>query len=250
LFWDTDDPYHYTRTHRVQNRDVVIIGGEDHKTGVTADTGRCYEALASYARSRFAVEQIEYRWSGQIIEPVDGLPYVGLNTASRHVYVATGFAGNGMTFGTLAGLLTADLALGRPNPYAELYDATRVKPIAAAKDYVAENVDFPTHLVKDRLTRHNVESHDPAGVSPGTGRIVAIDGRKYAVYRDEQGTAHAFSPVCPHMGCDVAWNSAERTWDCPCHGSRFGARGDLINGPAAMPLDPVEIPQGVGDRRD
>jgi glycine/D-amino acid oxidase-like deaminating enzyme/nitrite reductase/ring-hydroxylating ferredoxin subunit len=243
LFWDTDDPYHYTRTQRLQDGDVVIIGGEDHKTGMEKDTERRYEALADYARSRFAVERIEYSWSGQIIEPVDGLPYIGLNTASRHVYVATGFSGNGMTYGTLAGLITADLVLGRSNPYAELYDATRVKPLAAAKDYVTENVDFPTHLVKDRLTKHNVESRDPAGVSPGTGRIVAIDGRKYAVYRDEQGTAHAFSPVCPHMGCDVAWNPAERTWDCPCHGSRFEATGDVINGPAVTPLDPVELPQ-------
>ena len=205
-------------------------------------TGRRYEALAGYAQSRFAVERIEYCWSGQILESVDGLPYIGLNTASRHVYVATGYRGNGMTYGTLAGLINADLALGRPNPYAQLYDATRVKPVAAARDYVTENVDFPAHLVKDRLTKHNVEIDDPAGVPPGTGRIVAIDGRKYAVYRDEQGTVHSFSPVCPHMGCDVAWNDAERSWDCPCHGSRYGATGDLINGPAVTPLDRAELP--------
>jgi glycine/D-amino acid oxidase-like deaminating enzyme/nitrite reductase/ring-hydroxylating ferredoxin subunit len=243
LFWDTDDPYHYTRTQRVHGDDIVIIGGQDHKTGVEHHTGRCYEALAGYAESRFAIERIEYRWSGQILESVDGLPYIGLNTASRHVYVATGYRGNGMTYGTLAGLINADLALGRPNPYAQLYDATRVKPVAAARDYVTENVDFPAHLVKDRLTKHNVQIDDPAGVSPGTGRIVAIDGRKYAVYRDEQGTVHSFSPVCPHMGCDVAWNDAERSWDCPCHGSRYAATGDLLNGPAVTPLDRAELPQ-------
>lgn len=243
LFWDTEDPYHYTRTERVDAEDVLIIGGADHKTGMERDTQRCYESLAEYARAHFTVDRIDYRWSGQIIEPVDGLPYIGLNTASRHVFVATGYSGNGITFGTIGGLLTADLALGRANRYADLFDATRIKPLAAVKDYVTENVDYPTHLVKDRLTRHDVEAEDVSAVPRGAGRIIAAEGRKYAVYRAEDGHLHSFSPVCPHMGCDVAWNEAERTWDCPCHGSRFEPTGDLVNGPAVTPLEPAEIPQ-------
>ena len=248
LFWDTEDPYHYTRSHATDAGTVVIIGGEDHKTGSERDTRARYAALADYAAARFAVERIEHQWSGQIIEPVDGLPYIGLNTASSRVYVATGFAGNGLTYGTAAGLMLADLILGRDTPYASLYDARRVKPLAAARDYVAENVAYPAHLLKDRVAALDVEAEDLEAVPAGTGRIVRIDGRKRAVYRDGSGTVHAYSPVCPHMGCDVAWNAAEATWDCPCHGSRFTATGQVLNGPATHPLSPVEVPQrsGVG----
>jgi Rieske Fe-S protein len=147
-----------------------------------------------------------------------------------------------MTYGTLAGLMLSDLALGRANRFASLYDATRVKPVAAAKDYVTENIDFPVHFVKDRLTNRDVEGRDPGEVPRGSGRILAIDGRKYAVYKDHGGEIHSFSPVCPHMGCDVAWNRAEGSWDCPCHGSRFAATGEVVNGPAVNPLSPVPLP--------
>ena len=245
LFWDTEDPYHYTRSHETAGGSVVIIGGADHKTGTERRTDVHFAALANYAAARFPVERIEHRWSGQIIEPVDGLPYIGLNTAASHVYVATGFAGNGMTYGTQAGLIVSDLVQLRPNAYAALYDATRVKPLAGAKDYVSENVDFPAHFLKDRVAALDVEATDVDAVPAGTGRIVRLDGKKCAVYRDERGEVHALSPVCPHMGCDVAWNEAETSWDCPCHGSRFTATGQVLNGPAVRPLAAVEIPHEV-----
>ena len=248
LFWDTADPYHYIRCHETSGRSVLIVGGEDHKTGATRDTEAHYAALADYASRRFSVDRIEHQWSGQIIEPVDGLPYIGLNTASSHVYVATGYAGNGMTYGTLAGLITADLILGRPNPYAALYDATRVKPFAAAKDYVSENVTYPAHLLRDRVAALDVEATGLEAVARGTGRIVRLEGRKCAVYRDERGDVHALSPVCPHMGCDVAWNAAETSWDCPCHGSRFTVTGEVLNGPAVRPLSRATVPQTVRRR--
>ena len=246
LFWDTDDPYHYTRVQDVEGRPYLIVGGEDHRTGEEADTGARYARLAAYARERFGVEAPAFRWSGQIIEPVDGLPFIGTNTASRHVYVATGYAGNGMTFGTLSGMIVSDLIAGRANAYAALYSATRVKPLAAAYDYVAENALYPAHLVADRLTSLNAEDRPVEALRPGEGGIFVTDQGKVAVCRDRQGTLHACSAVCTHLACDVAWNTAEQTWDCPCHGSRFSLEGKVINGPAVTDLAWQPVPASAG----
>jgi len=242
LFWDTDDPYHYTRLQEIAGRTYLIVGGEDHRTGGETGTDACYRHLLEYAQLRFGVSDARWRWSGQIIEPVDGLPYIGLNTASRHVYVATGYAGNGMTFGTLAGMIVSDLILGRSNPYASLYDATRVKPFISAYDYVTENAPFPVHLLKDRLTTFNADRRPVESLRPGEGAVFATDEGKVAICRDHDGVLHSLSPVCTHLGCDVAWNQAEQTWDCPCHGSRFSPEGKVINGPAVNDLTWQPIP--------
>lgn len=248
LFWDTDDPYHYTRVQDVAGRVYLIVGGEDHRTGEETDTDSCYERLLEYAGARFGVTAAEYRWSGQIIEPVDGLPYIGLNTASTHVYVATGYAGNGMTFGTLAGMLVTDAILGRANPYAQLYDATRVKLLTSAYDYVAENVPFPAHLLKDRLASWNADSRPVESLHPGEGAVFATEVGKLAVCRDRSGALHSCSAVCTHLGCEVAWNHAEQTWDCPCHGSRFSPEGKVINGPAVTDLSWRPLPVAASRR--
>ncbi len=244
LFWDTEDPYHYTRMHTVDGRLYLIVGGEDHRTGEDADTAERYERLIAYARERFGVTTAQHRWSGQIIEPVDGLPFIGVNTGSRNVYVATGFSGNGMTFGTLAGMMAADFAQGRANPYSEVFDATRVKPLASAVNYVTENAPFALHLAKDRLTSANATLKSAEQLKPGEGGILATEDGKLAVCRDAAGVLHALSPVCPHLGCDVAWNGAEKSWDCPCHGSRFTAEGKVINGPAVSDLPSKPLPVG------
>jgi Rieske Fe-S protein len=246
LFWDTADPYHYTRVQPIAGRTYLIVGGEDHRTGMETDTDACYERLLEYARPRFGMSDWHFRWSGQIIEPVDGLPYIGANAAEQHVYVATGYAGNGITCGTLAGMMIADRVLGRTNPYAELYDATRVKPIAGAVDYVKENVAFPVHLVTDRLTSVNADNRPIQALRPGEGAVFSTDEGKLAVCRDQHGAVHAVSAVCTHLGCDVAWNQAEQTWDCPCHGSRFSPEGSVINGPAVsdlrrVPVSPAQV---------
>jgi nitrite reductase/ring-hydroxylating ferredoxin subunit len=248
LFWDTDEPYHYIRVHDVAGRTYLVIGGEDHRTGEETETDACYERLLAYARQRFGIEEAKYRWSGQIIEPVDGLPLIGLNTASRHVYVGTGYSGNGITFGTLAGMIVSDLILGHSNPYASLYDATRVKPIASALDYVAENAAFPAHLLKDRLTSFSAEDRPIESLRPGEGGIFKTAEGKLAVCRDRAGAVHSCSAVCTHLGCDVAWNHAEQTWDCPCHGSRFTAEGKVVNGPAVTDLAWRPIPTGAPRR--
>lgn len=245
LFWDTDDPYHYTRTQRDGARTFLIVGGEDHRTGESIDTAACYEQLLAYARSRFGNVETTYHWSGQIIEPVDGLPFIGRNAAAQRIYVATGYSGNGMTFGTLAGLIVSDLVLHRPNRYADLYAATRIKPIASAYSYVTENIAFPLHLVTDRLTSLNASEQAVRSLQPGEGGVFNADEGKIAVCRDRNGVVHACSAVCTHLGCDVTWNMAEQTWDCPCHGSRFSPDGTVINGPAVTDLRRVPVTTGA-----
>ncbi len=153
---------------------------------------------------------------------------------SDHVYVATGFSGNGMTFGTVAGMLISDQILGLQNPWAELFDATRVKPLASIKNYIKENIDFPSHLISDRFSP--AQSTDTALLRENEGAIVRIGAKKVAAFRDTDGDLHLLSPVCPHMGCYVHFNEAEKSWDCPCHGSRFTATGQLLNGPAVSDL--------------
>jgi Rieske Fe-S protein len=168
------------------------------------------------------------------VEPVDGLPYVGRNTLEARVFIATGFSGNGMTHGTMSALLLADLVLGRENPWAALYKATRVKP-AGLPEWVKENVDYPLHLVADRLKPAEAKALEE--VPRGEGRVVSLDGKKLAAFRDEQGTMKLISADCTHMACTVRWNPAERSWDCPCHGARFDVEGEVLNGPALRPLE-------------
>lgn len=239
LFWDDDDPYHYIRPQEAEDGTLLIVGGEDHKTGQEDDTEARFLSLLEYARARFDVRSVAYRWSAQVVEPVDGLPFIGRNSLSSHVYVGTGYSGTGMTFGTLAAMITSDLILGRENPWARLFDATRVKPIASAREFLSENVDFPAHLVADRLKKAEGDSF--AEVGRGEGKLVEVRGRKVAAYRDGSGVVHALDPVCTHLGCLVQFNGAEKSWDCPCHGSRFDTRGDVITGPAVKPLARAEV---------
>lgn len=239
LFWDTDDPYHYTRSAIVDGKPYLIVGGEDHKTGQNKDTDESFARLIEYARVRYHVGTPSHRWSGQIIEPVDGLPYIGRNSASKNVYVATGYGGNGMTFGTLAAMLLSDLVLERGSPYSDLYEPTRIKPMASAATYVEENVDFPTHLIGDRVAAWSASLED---IKPNDGKVVTVKGEPIAVYRDAKGVTHGLSPVCTHLGCHVKFNRAEQSWDCPCHGSRFDLEGRVVNGPALIALGPKPLP--------
>lgn len=236
LFWDTADPYHYIRRADINGDTYLIVGGEDHKTGQDAHTETHYQRLESWCRQRFDFDTIERRWSGQIIEPVDGLPYIGRNSMSDNIYVATAYSGTGMTFGTMAGMLLSDLILGQSNPWEALFDATRVKPLAGARSFLSENVDYPARLVSDRLSPAQATGLNQ--LRENEGALVRIGGKKVAAYRDPDGHTHLLSPVCPHLGCYVHWNEAEKSWDCPCHGSRFDPVGRLLNGPAVSDLKP------------
>jgi glycine/D-amino acid oxidase-like deaminating enzyme/nitrite reductase/ring-hydroxylating ferredoxin subunit len=236
LWWDTADPYSYLRVEPQENFDVVILGGEDHKTGQQEDTEQCYRRLGTRLSALLPQVEITHRWSGQVIETPDGLPYIGRNT--EHQYVATGYAGNGLTFGTLAGLMISDEILGRSNPWTELFDPGRKALTRGLWDYVKENADYPYYMIRDRFAGADPQSL--RAVKRGEGTIIERNGAKVAAYRDEAGEVTLRSAICTHMGCAVTWNTAERTWDCPCHGSRFTPRGDVISGPAESPLSEAE----------
>jgi glycine/D-amino acid oxidase-like deaminating enzyme/nitrite reductase/ring-hydroxylating ferredoxin subunit len=236
LFWDTAEPYHYLRWHGSH----AIIGGEDHKVGEEADEAARFDALEAYAKERFGHLAFDHRWSGQIIEPLDGLPYIG-KASEPHVHIATGYSGQGMTLGTAAAILVTDLITGRDNAWAELFSPSRLGIGDSVTNFVRENADFVKHIAADRIAGLDIETTKTFDVRSGEGKIVFAGDGKLAVHRDDDGVLHALEPACRHMGCDVAWNSAERTWDCPCHGSRYAVDGAVINGPATEPLRKVEI---------
>ncbi len=232
VFWDTADPYNYFRVSRHENFDYVVFGGDDHKTGQASDTEKRYTDLGTKLKKIAPDAQIDHRWSGQIIETSDGLPYIGQN--AEHQFIATGYSGNGMTFGTVAAMMARDWVTGRKNPWSELFRVDRKPLKTGAWDYVRENLDYPYYLLKDRLAR--AEADSVRGLKKGDGTIVQSRNGKVAAFRDSQGNVHKVSAVCTHMGCIVRWNSSEQTWDCPCHGSRFKPTGEVISGPAEEPL--------------
>ena len=219
-------------------RRILIVGGEGHKPGLEEDTRRRYKALERFLSERFDAGPIEHRWSAHDYAPLDGVPYVGrLRRGTRRVYVATGFAKWGLTKGTLAAMLLTEVIVGRANPWAELYDAKRLKPRVSAKTFAKENGQVALHFVGARLERR--EAPDQVDLGPKEGRVVRLGRRHVAMYRDEDGAVHMLSARCTHLGCLVEWNAAERTWDCPCHGSRFSTTGAVIEGPAVSPLRAV-----------
>jgi glycine/D-amino acid oxidase-like deaminating enzyme/nitrite reductase/ring-hydroxylating ferredoxin subunit len=235
LYWDTGDPYHYVRLQTLKDgRELLIVGGEDHRTGEPDDGAARHARLESWARERFpSAQAVEYAWSGQVLEPVDGLAYIGRNPMDKdNVYVATGDSGNGMTHGTIAGILLTDLVSGRDNPWAKLYDPGRVT-LRAARQYVTENAPVASHL-GSLLTGGEVKSAEE--IKPGEGAILRRGLQKIACYRTVAGELIERSAVCRHLGCIVEWNSTEKSWDCPCHGSRYAPDGHVLNGPARTGL--------------
>jgi glycine/D-amino acid oxidase-like deaminating enzyme/nitrite reductase/ring-hydroxylating ferredoxin subunit len=230
LYWDTADPYHYVRLAG----DILIVGGEDHKTGQEDDATVRLSRLETWTRERFPIEAVEFKWSGQVIEPVDGLAYIGRNPGDKgHIFVATGDSGQGMTHGTIAAMLIHDLILGRANEWERLYDPGR-KSLRSTGEYVKENINVAKQYV-DYITPGEARTEDE--IRPGQAAVVRQRFKKLAVYRNEAGTLYRLSAVCPHLGCIVHWNSLERTWDCPCHGSRFSIEGEVLNGPALGGLE-------------
>jgi Rieske Fe-S protein len=250
LYWDTHDPYHYVRLHRVSNDelggdnseafDLLIVGGEDHKAAQESDSERRFSDLVSWMRRHFpAAGEVEFRWSGQVMETQDGLAFIGRNPLDAdNIYVATGDSGMGMTHGTIAGMLLTDLIQGRPNRWAGLYDPSRIR-IGAAGDFIKENLNVAAQYAS-YLTPGEVSSVDE--IAPNSGAVMRDGATKIAVYRDEAGELHRMSAICTHLGCIVGWNKAASTWDCPCHGSRFDAHGRVLNGPAATDLDTIQSP--------
>ncbi|TDQ45499.1 FAD-dependent oxidoreductase [Actinorugispora endophytica] len=227
-------------------RRLLIVTGESFKPG-TGDVEDLYVRLAAWTRERFGVPEITHRWAAQDNHTTDHVPYVGpFHPGARHTWVATGYGAWGMSGGVMSGRLLAALITGgeRP-PWADLYDPRRLKPLREAPALLALQASVARHFVGDRLTTTHVDS--VADIPPGTGAVVRLGGRRRAVYRDEDGTAHALSARCTHLGCLVGFNAGERAWECPCHGSRFAVDGSVLEGPATRPLERLDLPPSDGD---
>jgi glycine/D-amino acid oxidase-like deaminating enzyme/nitrite reductase/ring-hydroxylating ferredoxin subunit len=244
LYWDSGFPYHYARIQggMLSNAggDVLIVGGEDHRTGQADDTDERHGRLEAWARQRFPfLDGIAYTWSGQIMQSVDGLAFIGRNPMDdSNVYVVTGDSGTGMTYATIAAILITDLIEDRPNSWQSLYDPAR-KSLRAARAYVGEAARTAAQYA-DWVKPGDVKSIDE--IERDSGAVVNEGLSPVAVYREPDGTTHKMSAICVHLGCIVTWNQAERTWDCPCHGSRYDRFGSVINGPANsnLPRRPAE----------
>jgi glycine/D-amino acid oxidase-like deaminating enzyme/nitrite reductase/ring-hydroxylating ferredoxin subunit len=244
LYWDTEDPYHYVRIQPMRvadgrsnsEYDLLIAGGEDHKSGQADDTMERHGRLEKWTRMRFPMmEEIEFTWAGQYMETIDGLAFIGRNPGDEdNVFVVTGDSGMGMTHGTIAGILLADLIQGKENPWATLYDPSR-KTLRAAGEFAKENLNVAIQYT-DWIAPSEVKSVDE--IAFGSGAVLRRGLSRVAVYRDEAGKCHEMSATCPHLSCIVHWNGAEKSWDCPCHGSRFDKLGKVINGPANIDLSP------------
>jgi len=241
MYISVGSPTRSVRTAPAEDGLRLIIGGEKHRPGEDPKNEQRYLALEEFARSRFGLDTVEYRWSTQDVYSMDGVPYIGkLRPGSDHLYVATGFNAWGMTNGTLAAMIIADLVLEVANPWAELYDPNRLNLRASAPTMIKEGLSAARHFIGDRISKG---TKSPGGIPPGEGAIVEVGGERLAVYKDEQGTQHAVSPVCTHMRCIVGWNSVEKSWDCPCHGSRFSTEGTVLHGPAVVDLERKEVPE-------
>ena len=238
MFLSTEQPTHSMRVAADGNRTLLIVGGEGHPTGRAQDTEERYDRLAAWTRERFRVGEVAYRWSTQDYTSTDRVPFVGrFHPGARRLWVATAFGAWGMTNGTMSGLLLADLVTGKENPWAAVYDPNRIGPATeTAKRFVRENAAVAKELAGGYLTPGDVASADE--LAPGEAAVIRHGLAKTATYRDESGTLHAVSARCTHLGCVVGWNAAERSWDCPCHGSRFDVDGAVLDGPAVDPLEP------------
>jgi glycine/D-amino acid oxidase-like deaminating enzyme/nitrite reductase/ring-hydroxylating ferredoxin subunit len=238
LYWDDEDPYHYIRLQPLdETSSALLVGGEDHKTGQEADPGARLDTLEAWMRARFPMAgPLEWCWSGQVLEPSDGLAFIGPNPGSEHVYIATGDSGQGITHGAIAGMLLTDLILGRPNPWADLYAPGRLT-LRAAPELLKENLNVAGQYARSAVAGERVED---APIHAGEGRVIRRNGKKIAAYRDDEGILHERSAICTHMKCVVGWNALEKSWDCPCHGSRFDVEGNVLNGPALDRLGPAE----------
>ena len=239
LLYDMYDPYHYYRTQEIDGKKYFIVGGEDHKTAHEENPEYCLLRLESHIRKYFDVKEIACKWSSQYYESPDGLPYIGQLPGHDKIYVATGFGGNGMPYSTVSALLLTRMLTNVESPYKDLYDPNRLKPVAGFSAFISHNADVVKHFASRMFSGEQL--NQLAELATGEGKIVEFEDEKIAIYKDEQGKLHALSPTCTHAGCEVKWNNAELTWDCPCHGSRFSYDGAVMNGPAIKELSRISL---------
>ncbi|AIF80761.1 FAD dependent oxidoreductase [endosymbiont of Acanthamoeba sp. UWC8] len=243
-FWDIRVPGFAISTHNITSDkiDTLIVSGSSHKTGQPGfkTHEQHYKIIENYIYKNFEVDKILYKWSAQHYQPSDGIPYIGsVSSKSKNIFIATGYNADGLTYGTVAGLLLADLVQGKESPVISTYNSNRFKPIASAKKFIKENVNSTVKYLSDYPS--NVDAKNLSGIEAGEGKIIEKNGEKFAVYRDDNNELHVVSAVCTHLKCIVKWNEAEVSWDCPCHGSRFNIDGSIIEGPALCPLKKQHI---------
>jgi glycine/D-amino acid oxidase-like deaminating enzyme/nitrite reductase/ring-hydroxylating ferredoxin subunit len=238
--WDTSKPHHAISTHSSKVKgepDLLMVAGSHHKTGQPRndDEEDYYRKIEKYMFDHFDIKEIVYKWSAQHYQAADFVPYIGLATAaSERFYIASGYFADGLTYGAAAGKILSDCIVKKDNKWAKHYDSTRFTPLASAKEFIKENINELAQYIKD--IPGNVEADDLGEITKGTGKIIEIDGEKYGAYRDDEEKLHVVSAVCTHMKCIVEFNETERSWDCPCHGSRFTYEGKIIEGPAMAEL--------------
>lgn len=231
IYWHMQQKQQYSiRPYRNEQGNFLLVLGEAHKVGHKEHNEESFKKLEKYLRSHFNVDRIVYTWAAQNYKPADGLPYIGTSLMENNIFIATGFAADGLTYGTLSGMIISDAILGKENQWAKIYDPKRFTPVASAPNFIKENVDVAVHLVKDYLFKKNANELEE--IKAGEGKTIKLNGERLAAYRNEQGQLHVVSAVCTHMGCVVHWNNAEQSWDCPCHGSRFSVDGEVLEGPA------------------
>jgi Rieske Fe-S protein len=238
LYWDNAEPYHYVRLQPEKDYDVLIAGGEDHKTGQAEDQFERYKKLEEWTQERFPqAQEVLYRWSGQVMEPHDGLSYTGPEPEfQKHVYIITADSGMGMTHGTYSAMLIKDMITGKYNEWAKIYDPARIT-LSAAGNFIKETANMAIQYL-DLLTGGDVSAFDE--ITPGEGAVMRSGLKKIAVYKDHEGRVFGMNALCTHLKCVVHWNKNEKTWDCPCHGSRFDALGKVIKGPAMNDLERIK----------
>ncbi|UXD70880.1 FAD-dependent oxidoreductase [Sphingobacterium faecium] len=241
LIYDMQDPFHYFRKADYQDRQLLLVGGQDHKTGQHNNTDFNFTELESFVRNTYKVKEVVYKWSSQYYESTDGLPYIGYfpGKKNKRIFVATGYSGNGMIFGTLSAQIISDLIVHGKSTYEALFSPSRCKPIAGFSNFMTENIDVAKHLITDKLSVSKIHSYSE--IAKGEGRIINFENRDIGLFKDDTGQLFAVDPVCKHAGCVVQWNSTERSWDCPCHGARYDPSGYLLTGPATAGLPVYEI---------
>jgi len=245
LVYDMKDPYNYYRTQMIDGTNYIIAGGFDHKTGTETNTDQVYRQQEAFLRNHFDIERIDYKWSSQYFGNTDGLPYIGLLPGHEKIYTGTGFSGNGITLGSLSGKILCEMITRKENKFESLYSPSRIKPIAGFTEFVKENISVVSQFIGLRLSYEKIT--ELVQLAPGDATLAKWEGKKVALYKDEKGKVHALDPVCPHAKCLVNWNSSEKSWDCPCHGSRFACNGALLTGPATTGLTQVKWEDIEGD---
>lgn len=240
MFINIEEPLYSVRTQPSEKGPLLIITGQKQPTGRDDTAIERYRELERLTRERFPVRSVEYYWSTQDSRTLDRIAYIGKYTRqSKHLFVAAGFGGWGMTNGTVSGMLLSDMILGRKNPWVEIFDPARVEQVKSAGDFISTNANIVKELAGGLLPAARTEKI--LAMPNGSARVVDWKGQKIAVYKDEEGSLHGVSAKCTHMGCTVSWNNAEKSWDCPCHGSRFDINGDILDTPALSPLAKKEI---------